>query len=235
MAEWTVMLHDKIIKRFTIGEGERLTIGRGKEADVVIDNTAISRLHVALELRDGVYFLSDLESLNGTYVNRKQVGSHEPVSPLDTIEFGKFKLAMAEFVESDDPVMTSSTATPHMDMEDATVFVSQPKGPKPKAQFHPKSDTHRLSLVEGDLVPTALSLEGKNSVKIGTDPSSDLRLSGWFIAKAQCYIIRREQKFYLVPQASWVSTFVNDQKVKSEHLLLPGDLIKVRRTIIRFD
>ncbi len=235
MAEWTVMLHGKLIKRFTIGEGQRLTIGRGKEADIVIDNTAISRLHVALELREGIHFVSDLDSLNGTWVNRKQLDSRQPVSPLDSIEFGKFKLAMAEFAEEESSRPSSSIATPHMDMDNATVFVSQSKGEKTIPQFRPRSDSYRLIVLDDKTPPTIISLDGKNSIKIGADTSCDLIISAWFVAKAQCYIIGREKKFYLVPQSSWVGTYVNEQKVKSEYLLRPGDLIKIRRTLIRFE
>ena len=57
MEEWTIMLQERPIKTFAIEEGGRVTIGRGAEADVVIDNTAISRVHAALELQNGVYFV----------------------------------------------------------------------------------------------------------------------------------------------------------------------------------
>ena len=72
MAVWAIKLHDKVVKQFAIDEGERLVIGRSSEADVVVDNTAISRKHTALERRNGVYFLEDLGSLNGTWSTAKR-------------------------------------------------------------------------------------------------------------------------------------------------------------------
>lgn len=51
----------------------RVVIGRGSEADLVLDEPEMSRKHAALEVTaDGLY-LRDLGSKNGTYVNGVQV------------------------------------------------------------------------------------------------------------------------------------------------------------------
>ena len=73
MDEWALILNDRIIKRFYIEDGQSLTIGRGNESDVVVDNTAISRQHCTLELKNETYYLTDLYSLNGTKVNGKKI------------------------------------------------------------------------------------------------------------------------------------------------------------------
>jgi predicted RNA-binding Zn-ribbon protein involved in translation (DUF1610 family) len=44
----------------------RIVIGRA-DADIVINDTAISRWHCAIEIKDDVIRLRDLESTNGTY------------------------------------------------------------------------------------------------------------------------------------------------------------------------
>ena len=46
-----------------------VTIGRGNEADVVINDEKVSRIHCGIRLWDGAYFLKDLKSRNGTLVN----------------------------------------------------------------------------------------------------------------------------------------------------------------------
>jgi len=46
-----------------------ITIGRGNEADVVISDEKVSRIHCGIRLWDGAYFLKDLKSRNGTVVN----------------------------------------------------------------------------------------------------------------------------------------------------------------------
>ena len=37
MTEWIISLNEKVIRRFNINEGWKLTIGRGAEADVIVD------------------------------------------------------------------------------------------------------------------------------------------------------------------------------------------------------
>jgi pSer/pThr/pTyr-binding forkhead associated (FHA) protein len=54
--------------------GERpITIGRSPEADVVILDEKASRLHCGIRLWDGEFYIKDLKSRNGTYVNGERV------------------------------------------------------------------------------------------------------------------------------------------------------------------
>lgn len=62
-------------KRFSVREGERITVGRGVNADVQIFDEGVSRLHCSLENRGDSLVISDLGSANGTYVNGKPVAS----------------------------------------------------------------------------------------------------------------------------------------------------------------
>ena len=60
MNEWKITLQDRPVQEFRIEDGQTLVIGRGAEADVVIDNTAISRRHASVQLLNGACFVSDL-------------------------------------------------------------------------------------------------------------------------------------------------------------------------------
>ncbi|NCC50039.1 MAG: FHA domain-containing protein [Spartobacteria bacterium] len=54
--------------------GERpITIGRSPEADVVILDERTSRVHCGVRFWDGDFYVKDLKSRNGTYVNEEQV------------------------------------------------------------------------------------------------------------------------------------------------------------------
>ena len=50
-----------------------ITIGRSPEADVVILDEKASRIHCGIRLWDGDFYVKDLKSRNGTYVNDQRV------------------------------------------------------------------------------------------------------------------------------------------------------------------
>ena len=68
-----------------------MTIGRSPEAEVFLDDVTVSRNHALLvRRRDGLY-IDDLGSLNGTYVNRRRIESHQ-LQDGDELQVGKYKL-----------------------------------------------------------------------------------------------------------------------------------------------
>ena len=52
---------------------ETITIGRMKENAIVLDNHSVSLVHARLTRKDGEFFLKDLNSTNGTWVNGQPV------------------------------------------------------------------------------------------------------------------------------------------------------------------
>ena len=57
---------------FEVGE-KPITIGRSPDADVVILDEKASRIHCGIRLWDGDFYVKDLKSRNGTYVNGERV------------------------------------------------------------------------------------------------------------------------------------------------------------------
>ena len=229
MPDWNLTLNNKIIKNFTINSGKKLIIGRGSDADVVIDNTAVSRHHTAFELVNKDYFIEDLGSLNGTFVNGKKITERTKLQEKDIIQIGKFRLTPAGAANQKAAVSKSSAMD--LDMDEETVFVSQKKQAMPQQA----TDGHTLTVVSGSGQPRVISLDGRSSIKIGKDNSCDLVVKGWFIAGAQCYIINRDNKNFIVPQKSWVGTRLNNQKISEEKILSKGDIIAIKNHQIRFE
>ncbi len=75
--------------------GERMSIGRSPEADVFLDDVTVSRDHALLVRRNGDFYLDDLGSLNGTYVNRRRIESHR-LADGDELQVGKYKLTFLQ-------------------------------------------------------------------------------------------------------------------------------------------
>jgi two-component system response regulator AtoC len=68
-------------------QGEIL-IGRGTEADLAIHEPAASRRHATLTVAEGQVQLTDLGSMNGTYVNGERLVGQRPLLAGDTITIG---------------------------------------------------------------------------------------------------------------------------------------------------
>jgi len=60
-------------KGFQIAEGERLIIGRGADAGIQILDAGLSRHHCFLEKVGNDFYLADLNSRNGTFVNGQRI------------------------------------------------------------------------------------------------------------------------------------------------------------------
>ena len=76
-------------------EAERMAIGRAPEAAVFLDDVTVSRNHALIVQRQDGYYVDDLGSLNGTYVNRRRIESHL-LADGDEIQVGKYKLSYLE-------------------------------------------------------------------------------------------------------------------------------------------
>lgn len=57
----------------------RLTIGRVEPNDIVVRDDRVSRQHAVIQQADGRYTVTDLESLNGTYLGGERIPPKQPV------------------------------------------------------------------------------------------------------------------------------------------------------------
>jgi Protein of unknown function (DUF3662)/FHA domain len=64
------------------------TIGRGRQADVVLDDPNVSRQHAEIRPRGGSWVITDLQSTNGSQVNGRRIQGPEVLRPGDEIELG---------------------------------------------------------------------------------------------------------------------------------------------------
>src|SRR5262245_23894715 len=90
-----------VIKEIPITK-DTLTVGRKPDNDIVIDNPAISSRHCKISLQGGAYFIEDLESTNGTYVNEKRIkkaGLHNN----DVVGLAKHALVFVEDASAPPP------------------------------------------------------------------------------------------------------------------------------------
>ncbi|MDQ0278282.1 hypothetical protein QO003_002585 [Arthrobacter silviterrae] len=66
-----------------------ITLGRSSEADILIDDTGVSRKHLEIRTREGVSTAVDLGSTNGSYVNGHRIRGSAGLSDGNTITMGR--------------------------------------------------------------------------------------------------------------------------------------------------
>ena len=67
----------------------KITIGRDTDNDVVVDNKLASRHHAMIQKIKDAYFIKDVGSTNGTFINEERIDVNHPVEALfgDMISF----------------------------------------------------------------------------------------------------------------------------------------------------
>jgi len=99
MAKFILKYDKKKLKEIPIDK-ETVTIGRMEDNDVVIDNLAVSRHHARLVREKDKYYLEDLSSHNGTFVNDERIIKCE-LNEGDNILIGKHILTFIREIEED--------------------------------------------------------------------------------------------------------------------------------------
>ena len=77
--------------KYLLGAGKS-TIGRHPESSIFFDDITVSRRHAEVTLSGNEAKVTDVGSLNGTYLNQRQIDSSHQLMPGDVLQIGKFKL-----------------------------------------------------------------------------------------------------------------------------------------------
>lgn len=90
-----LIIHDDRYKdqQWTLAR-DSIVVGRGEECDLVVAERQVSRQHIRVFKEDDAYFVEDLESRNGTWVNGQQLKGVRRLYDGDKID-----LAMAVHLE----------------------------------------------------------------------------------------------------------------------------------------
>jgi sigma-B regulation protein RsbU (phosphoserine phosphatase) len=81
-------------RRFPLDDKPAI-IGRQPDAAIYLESLAVSRHHARIVCEDGVYFVEDTGSSNGTYVNGHRIAGRVPFSERDTLQIGPYELNLA--------------------------------------------------------------------------------------------------------------------------------------------
>ena len=77
----------------------RITVGRDADNTIELDDPLASRHHAVIQKVKDEFFVEDLNSTNGTFVNLQPVlpGKYVRLHPSDTIRIGRTELSLRQF------------------------------------------------------------------------------------------------------------------------------------------
>ena len=79
---------DGVSKDFELGE-KSITIGRSPDADIILLDERVSRVHCGIRFWDGAFYIKDRKSKNRTYVNGRRVEVAK-LAAADVIKVGSY-------------------------------------------------------------------------------------------------------------------------------------------------
>src|SRR5881409_1053009 len=101
--------NEQVLKEIPLDK-PRLTIGRKPDNDLVIDNPAVSGHHALIFSEEGVFFIEDLGSINGTFVNDAKIHK-EKLKNSDRVALGAHVLIYQDEIAPASPPPRETEST----------------------------------------------------------------------------------------------------------------------------
>ena len=155
---FTVVVTEKGGNQRRIGfDEESVSIGRVQGNEVILPKGNVSKRHAKVELKNGQFTVSDVESTNGTFVNGRRIQGPTPIFQGDKIYIGDFIVSL----EGNEALLR----------EDAPAAASKPISPvKPSARPPvPAPARHNAPVQKAELE------EDKEQVQAEPQPEPDAR------------------------------------------------------------
>lgn len=213
-----VTLDSKVVHKRNLDQ-DRITIGREPDNDICINNLAVSRHHAEITLDGGKYFIKDLASANGVFLNSSKI-SYSELSRGDVVNIGKYALRIQPLSPVKD-IAHSEGNTVVVDGETRDKFLKKADSPNQGGTYG--GDSSRLLLSNQGEV-----FINRDYFTIGNDISANLRIKGWLVKEKHATIIKRDDGSHSIISSGsfFCPTRVNGSRI-DETPLTTGDVIQI--------
>ena len=180
IAEYVINDKPKRIE-LAFSEKERLSVGRTKENNLVIDDQSISKIHASLILSsENELMVADTGSTNGTFINSQRIayGRAFPIKTGDKVNFGTVTVAFEHIPKEVEEVAVQDFQT---NQDFKTQEISAAELPSAPTVFVPKEEVSTQNdfitkpdySTKGDIFQTEASLIEKKEI----EPNEDFALT----------------------------------------------------------
>ena len=225
MPEIIVKFNDKVIER-VVTEKKRISVGRTKDNDIVLENRGVSRKHAQIEFNNDAAVVIDNESLNGTFVNNRRV-SEELLRDNDSITIGKYCLEYHQNINSPDPANEL----------DGTMVLKTKQ--QKKLMENDKIDRHIVSRVGGSVIVGLDNTDisqyrlDREVTTLGKAKFVHIRARGFMLSGIQAKIVKDGDVYSVVNLGRKGKIKVNGEPIDRTQLK-NGDILQVGKSTFRF-
>jgi pSer/pThr/pTyr-binding forkhead associated (FHA) protein len=230
MAKVIVKFKDAVLQEIPL-EKEKTTIGRKADNDIHVDNMSVSGFHAQILKEEDSFFIEDLDSLNGTFVNGRKVTKDELFKGdsilvgLHTLEFISDKARPVEDKKASAVRGHSMEETVVIDPKDhKRIINAQDKDkPEPLGGFY---------VLEGSTDTRNYELKERVS-SIGKESGSAIKLKGFFAPKVVALVNRRKEGYFITPSGN-KPLKINGEDLHRRYDLKDGDIVEVAGLKLQF-
>ena len=230
MPKLTLKFKDNILGEFAIEQGKSLTIGRKESNNITIENLAVSGHHAKIDAVGDGYLLTDLQSKNGSFVNKELVTTHW-LKHNDTIIIGKHTLIFGYTDEEEKPDEGNASMDQTMVMDTDKYRDMLAKSSPSAAKAEKKETLGVLSFLAGGEGEMELT---KKLTKIGKNSACDIVVGGLMMGQTAATISKRPNGYSLAYVEGMTKPKVNGEAVKDSVMLNEFDNIEIGSVKIQF-
>jgi pSer/pThr/pTyr-binding forkhead associated (FHA) protein len=233
MPKFLLQFEGAVIKE--IPAKDEITVGRKPDNDVVIDNPAVSSHHCRIVLVNDTFFVEDLNSTNGVFLNAKKIVK-SGLQHNDVIGIAKHAL---KFIDERKAGSTVVNAPAKPVAADATMMISPDKQQElaSAATSAAQKKPAIVRIVKGMVDQPEYELKTRTTY-IGKSDRVQIKIKGTGLfgsaPESAAMIANHQDGYFLVPvKEGYVK--LNGKPVTQKEPLQDGDTIEAGGTIMQFE
>ena len=231
MPTLTLSYNNQELHTYPVSTEKTLKIGRSDQNDIIIDETDVSSVHAEVEFDHDGFYLTDLQSKNGTFIDGELIISRK-LKNGNVITIGTYSLMFKYDVSENFHEEADSVSQATM-MIDTSIHRS--KLAKSLSEIGEEKEILQsrgmITFLDGNREPFAID---KPLIIIGKETGCDIVVKGLFVGKTAAEIRQSKEIFYIRPSALKSRLKVNYKTVKEETVLKDFDVIEVGSTKMQF-
>ncbi|MDD5167794.1 MAG: FHA domain-containing protein [Syntrophales bacterium] len=230
MATVTLTFKGAVIKEIPL-EKDLTTIGRREDNDIIVDNQSVSGHHAQILREEDSFFIEDLSSLNGTFVNGYKITKFELFKDdkiligLHTLDFVSEKVRPQEEKKGFNIRGRSMDETMVITPQDQKKILAARDHdiPEPLGGFY---------VLEGSTEKREYELKERIST-IGKEDGAAIRLKGFFAPKVAALVNRRREGYFITPSGD-KPVVINGRGIGRRYDMKDGDIVEVAGLKLQF-